>query len=340
LKEETQKQKGTDDEGTDDKDDTTMQKTCTKEVCSFGTCEGNKCVCDPGFKGKMCDIRICSDTDCGWNHNNPQGECFYDKSGEMREGHCKCFGGWTGKFCQDKVDEETGGACDRDCGGHCLNDFQGACKLGFKYFTDKGILHANQTGAPTLRQLNINTDWTLINQYRKKSNKTADKKATFFPEDEGIVSARGCFVKCVTQCLTSCQKELQMKSEDERNQTKKSYLVDKILQMDGHISKDLLKDVVNQERAIAKGSVLLITNRMVMKANEHLANQAEVESASKNSETAGVDKRAAAVSFKSVNEKIVNLDATKKHVHNKKKTSNTGILGWIGSLYNKFRGKK
>ena len=43
---------------------------------------------------------------------------------------------------------------------------------------------------------------------------------------------------------------------------------------------------------------------------------------------------------KAVDEKIVNLDAQKKHVHNKRKTSNSGILGWIGSLYNKFRGKK
>ena len=83
---------------------------CTTQHCIHGTCANEKCTCESGWKGAMCDFRVpCPAPGCG-----ESGRCVGDANGV---GKCECSPGFTGPNCLDIV-------CEDKCSGHgtCLNN--------------------------------------------------------------------------------------------------------------------------------------------------------------------------------------------------------------------------
>jgi hypothetical protein len=323
-----------------DKSDT----LCKPETCSFGKCvNSTHCKCDPGFAGKHCDKLICPE-DCNWNDLRPQGECVYNAEGDMSGGKCQCYPGWKGDAC-DKQEAlyEAGSACDQDCSNQCLDDFPSRCKISFDYFTTiwdkkskttvaKQVPATTSKMRPTLEQLHINGN-----------NWTRSWKSSQGPESNNVKNARVCFLGCVTECLSSCQKELQLKSAEDRINTKKNTLVKDQLEMSGHISKDNLVDAAKEDAARKDGSEVVLTNKMVQDHNNDLSDQAEHESQESTTSATGTAgdldgnnadskkmkvtklKGNKALQFKAVGEQLENK--------NKVTSSSNGILGWFGSLF-------
>lgn len=88
------------------------------------------CTCDPGFKGRTCELYDCSDVyDC--NSERSAGEC-------VAPNNCRCSKDWLPPFCLDPV-------CDTSCSGNgfcripnvctCFTGFEGTscdrCKSGY-----------------------------------------------------------------------------------------------------------------------------------------------------------------------------------------------------------------
>lgn len=71
-------------------------------ICLGGKCvddvEGHKCVCLPGFKGRLCEL---TDSACQHLPCANGGECV-DRANRVE---CRCPPGWTGQTCRQNVNE-------------------------------------------------------------------------------------------------------------------------------------------------------------------------------------------------------------------------------------------
>ena len=92
------------------------------ECGEHGKCVKGSCICDSGWKGKMCEEKIpvdpCEDVECG-----EHGKCV--------DGPCICDSGYTGNMCEEKIPVDP---CDGvDCGSHgrCV-DGPCICDSGWK----------------------------------------------------------------------------------------------------------------------------------------------------------------------------------------------------------------
>lgn len=300
---------------------------CSASTCSFGKCvNATHCKCDAGFTGKHCDIRICPE-DCNWNELKPQGECFYDEEGAMKTGSCQCYPGWTGDACdRQSMSYEASSACDRDCPNQCLEDFPSRCKFERDFYTTvwdqksrstvaKQIPTFTKDRVPTLEQLHINPkNWTRT-----------WKESEQGPENKGIRKARKCYLQCVSECLSECQKELQSKSSLDRANTKMDKFVKDQLEMSGHISKDVETD----KRKNATGD-LVISNEMAQKVSHKISDQAENEKIV-TSDAGSLDQEESTETPGSTNKfKAIGAKLEKAQ---KKVSSGSGILGWIGGFF-------
>ena len=315
---------------------------CKPESCSFGKCvNATHCKCDPGFTGQHCDKLICPE-DCNWDEFKPQGECVYNDNGDMSSGKCQCYPGWESDACDKQMATyEAGSACDQDCSSQCLDDFPSRCKISFDYYTTVWDQNSKSTVAkqvpvttkkmrPTLEMLHINAN-----------NWTRSWRDSQGPESKNIKNARMCFLGCVTECLSSCQKELQLKSDKERSETKKNTLVKDQLEMSGHISQDNLRDAALEHAAKQEGSEAVLTNKMVTGHNNDMSNRGETEGHEdkKDINSAGdldglnaADASNGEISIRKVTNKALAFKAVGEKLEDNKK-KNSGILGWIGSFF-------
>ena len=75
----------------------------------------NRCVCQPGWSGEMCDVNI---DDCEKNPCSNGGQCI----DEVDDYTCVCEAGFTGKKCQHSIDYCTAEPCQN--GGSSSSKFQ------------------------------------------------------------------------------------------------------------------------------------------------------------------------------------------------------------------------
>ena len=169
---------------------------------------------------------------------------------------------------------------------------------------------------PTLEQLHINPkNWTRT-----------WKESEQGPENKGVRKARKCYLQCVSECLSECQKELQSKSSVDRANTKMDKFVKDQLEMSGHISKDVETD----KRKNATGD-LVISNEMAQKVSHKISDQAENEkigtsdAGSLDQEDESTETPGSTNKFKAIGAKLEKAQ--------KKVSSGSGILGWIGSFF-------
>ena len=77
---------------------------CKEVACVNGVCEDGSCVCQAGWTGPQCEVKLC-EPDCG-----PHGDCV--------NGACECDPGWAGPACDSAF-------CEPACvNGNC---FEAAC---------------------------------------------------------------------------------------------------------------------------------------------------------------------------------------------------------------------